>query len=106
MTTERRLAKVEASLGPKGLVLRWLAEAHAYDDFTGYTRAIYAVGPESMPLDRLIHETIDWVEASKRNARATSKSRSDNEPFDRSCSCSTWSCGRPSSRRTHSIARA
>jgi hypothetical protein len=60
------MAKVEAALGPKGLVLRWLAEAHAYDDLTEYTRAMYAVGPESMPLDRLVHETIDWVEASKR----------------------------------------
>jgi len=63
VTTERRLAKVEATLGPKQLVLRWLAEAHAYDDFTGYTRAMYAQGPESMPLDRLIHETIAWVDA-------------------------------------------
>jgi len=66
VTTERRLAKVEATLGPKQLVLRWLAEAHAYDDFTGYTRAMYAQGPESMPLDRLIHETIAWVDAMQR----------------------------------------
>jgi hypothetical protein len=66
MTVERRLAKVEAALGPKQLVMRWLAEAHAYDDFTEYTRAMYAQGPESMPLDRLVHETIAWVEATKR----------------------------------------
>ncbi len=66
MTAERRLAKVEAALGPKQLVLRWLAEAHAYDDFTEYTRAMYAQGPDSMPLDRLMHETIGWVEATKR----------------------------------------
>jgi hypothetical protein len=66
MTAERRLAKVEATLGPKELVLRWLAEAHAYDDFTEYTRAMYAVGPESMPLDRLVHETIAWVESSSQ----------------------------------------
>jgi hypothetical protein len=42
MTTERRLAKVEAALDPKELVLRWLAEAHAYDDFTAYARATRA----------------------------------------------------------------
>ena len=66
MTTERRLAKVEAALGPKGLVLRWLAEAHAHDDFTAYARAMYALGPDALPLDRLVHETIDWVEATTR----------------------------------------
>jgi hypothetical protein len=72
VTAERRLAKVEATLGPQQLVLRWLAEAHAYDDFNGYTRAIYALGPESMPLDRLVQETIAWVEAPKQ-----SRSRDD-----------------------------
>jgi hypothetical protein len=66
VTTERRLAKIEAALGPKELVLRWLAEAHAHDDFTAYTRAIYAIGPEGLPLDRLINETIDWIEATQR----------------------------------------
>jgi hypothetical protein len=66
VTAERRLAKVEAALGPKALVLRWLAEAHAHDDFTAYARATYALGPDALPLDRLIHETIDWVEAATR----------------------------------------
>lgn len=74
MTTERRLAKVEAALGPKGLVLRWLAEAHAHDDFTAYARATYAIGPDALPLDRLIHETIDWVEATQRG-----RSRDDHD---------------------------
>jgi hypothetical protein len=66
MTTERRLAKIEAALGPKELVLRWLAEAHAHDDFTPYARATYAIGPDAWPLDRLVHETIDWLEATQR----------------------------------------
>lgn len=61
---ERRLAKLEAALGPKELVLHWLAEAHAYDDFVAYARSTYALGPDGLPLDRLIHETIDWVEAT------------------------------------------
>ena len=66
MTTERRLAKVEAALGPKELVLRWLAEAHAHDNFTAYARAMFAIGPDSLPLDRLVHETIDLVDATDR----------------------------------------
>jgi hypothetical protein len=66
VTAERRLAKVEAALGPKGLVLRWLAEAHAHDDFTAYARATQREGPEAMPLDRIVHETIDWFEATTR----------------------------------------
>jgi hypothetical protein len=74
MTTERRLAKVEAALGPKALVLRWLAEAHSYDDFTAYARATYAVGPDALPLDRLLHEAIDWVEAGNRG-----RSRDDHD---------------------------
>ena len=66
MTAERRLAKVEAALGPKGLVLRWLAEAHAHDDFTAYARSMHKMGPDQLPLDRIVHETIDWVEAKHR----------------------------------------
>jgi hypothetical protein len=63
---ERRLAKVEAALGPKELVVRWLAEAHAYDNFVAYARSTYAQGPAGWPLDRLVHETIDWVDATHR----------------------------------------
>ena len=66
MTAERRLAKVEAALGPKGLVLRWLAEAHVHDDFTACARSTYMQGPDGLPLDRLVHETIDWAEATHR----------------------------------------
>ncbi len=66
MTAERRLAKVEATLGPKELVLHWLAEAHAYGDFTAYARSMHQMGPDQLPLDRIVHQTIDWVEATKR----------------------------------------
>jgi hypothetical protein len=74
MTTERRLAKIEASLGPKELVLRWPAEAHAYDTFVAYARSTYAMGPEGLPLDRILRETIDWVEATYRG-----RSREDRD---------------------------
>ena len=55
-TVDRRLAKVEASLSPSALVVRWLAEAHAYDDFTAYTRSLVEVEWPVFPLDRLAQE--------------------------------------------------
>jgi hypothetical protein len=56
MTAERRLAKIERSLSPTELVLHWLEEAHRYDDVEAYGRAIYALGPGALPLERLIDE--------------------------------------------------
>jgi hypothetical protein len=73
VTIERSLAKVEATLRPKELVLRWLAEAHAHDDFTAHARATQQVGLEAMPLDRIVHQTIDWVEARSIVANRTSR---------------------------------
>ena len=61
-TADRRLDRVEASLSPTALVLRWLAEAHTYDDFTTYTRSLVEAEPPIFPLDRLAHE----AEASAR----------------------------------------
>jgi hypothetical protein len=55
-TVDRRLAKVEAGLSPTALVLRWLSEAHASDDFTAYTRSLVATEPPVFPLDRLARE--------------------------------------------------
>lgn len=67
MTAERRLARVETSLSPTELVLRWLAEAHANDDFVAYSRAIYALGPGALPLDRLVREARGCAEAGNRH---------------------------------------
>ena len=55
-TVERRLAKVAASLSLSALVVRWLAEAHAFDDFTAYTRSLVEVEWPVFPLDRLAQE--------------------------------------------------
>ena len=55
-TAERRLDKVEASLSPTALVVRWLAEAHAYDDFTAYTGSLLDADPSTFPIDRLARE--------------------------------------------------
>ena len=67
MTVERRLARLEASLSPTELVLRWLDEAHAHDSFVAYSRAIYALGPGALPLDRLVREAREAAEASSRH---------------------------------------
>ena len=66
MTAERRLARVETSLSPTELVLRWLDEAHGHDSFVAYSRAIYALGPGALPLDRLVREARDAAEAASR----------------------------------------
>ena len=55
-TAERRLDKVEAILSPTALVVRWLEEAHAYDDFTAYTGSLLDADPSTFPIDRLAHE--------------------------------------------------
>ena len=56
MTADRRLAKVETSLSPTQLVLRWLDEAHAFGDLESYVRSLFA-GPElEGPLDRLARQ--------------------------------------------------
>jgi hypothetical protein len=75
VTTERRLAKVEAALGPKELVLRWLAEAHAYDSLEAYIDHTLSAGPETLPLNRLPHELI----AAIRGRRDTRSRDIDSE---------------------------
>jgi len=67
VNAERRLARVETSLSPTELVLRWLDEAHGHDSFVAYSRAIYALGPGALPLDRLVRDARSCAEASNRH---------------------------------------
>jgi hypothetical protein len=64
VTAERRLARVETSLSPTELAPRWLNEAHAHDSFVAYSRAIYALCPGALPLDRLVREAREATEAA------------------------------------------
>ncbi len=66
MTAERRLAALEASLSPTELVLRWLAEAHAYDDFKTYTETLFDEDPSDLPMDRLAREAQTSARARSR----------------------------------------
>jgi hypothetical protein len=65
MTLERRLAMVEASLGPLEIMRRWLAEAHGYDDFHAYFAAMHPLGIEGLPLDRLVLQAKEAAEANR-----------------------------------------
>lgn len=56
MTAERRLAKVETSLSPTQLVLRWLDEAHAFGDLENYVRSLFDGPVLEGPLDRLARQ--------------------------------------------------
>ena len=65
MTAERRLAKIEASLSPTGLVLRWLAEAHAFGDIEPYVASLLA----EPTLDRLAREAVHGARTAMRGKR-------------------------------------
>jgi hypothetical protein len=67
MTTARRIAALEATLGPTERIVAWLVEAHAFDTFDGYFRASIAEGIGGLPLDRLIRETRAGAEEAHRS---------------------------------------
>jgi len=90
-SADRRLDKVEASLSPTALVLRWLAEAHTYDDVTTYTRSLVEEDPPTFPLDRLAHEAetsarqqtrgLPREEPKRRSARRSSRPSSGSSSY-------------------------
>jgi hypothetical protein len=69
MTIERRLDKLEDSLSPTQLVLRWLAEAHAFGDIEPYTASLLAQDPPTAPLDRLAREASQGARTATRGKR-------------------------------------
>jgi hypothetical protein len=70
MTAERRLARLEASLTPTQLVVRWLDEAHAFGDLESYVRAqLLESDPSEPPLDRLYGEAQSGARAGLRGKR-------------------------------------
>jgi hypothetical protein len=69
MTLSRRVAKVEEALSPTQLVLRWLAEAHAYGDLVPYVNSLLAQDPLVAPLDRLAREAVHGARTAMRGKR-------------------------------------
>jgi hypothetical protein len=69
MTLDRRLSKIDETLSPTQLVLRWLAEAHAYGDLIPYVNSLLAEDPPVAPLDRLAREAVHGARAAMRGKR-------------------------------------
>jgi hypothetical protein len=69
VTAERRLARLETSLSPTQLVLRWLDEAHAFGDLESYVRSQLIEPSAEGPLDRLAREAATGARVSLRGKR-------------------------------------
>jgi len=69
MTLSRRVAKVEETLSPTQLVLRWLAEAHAFGDVPAYVTSLLAQDPPVAPLDHLAREAVHGARTAMRGKR-------------------------------------
>jgi hypothetical protein len=72
MTTDRRLAKVEEALDPAGIIVRWLADAHAYGDMSAYARAM--LDDPLPPLDALVRQA---KQAATGRARGRPRDEAD-----------------------------
>ncbi|MGA2514235.1 MAG: hypothetical protein ABSG37_11535 [Candidatus Limnocylindrales bacterium] len=70
MSLARRLDALDASLTPTQLVLRWLAEAHAYGSLEAYVASILDLPGDQQPIDRLCREAHDgaWTRLHGRPA--------------------------------------
>ena len=65
MNLTRRLSALEAGSDATERVVRWLAEAHAYESLDAYTEYILDQGPATLPLDRLPREAIEAIQARR-----------------------------------------
>jgi hypothetical protein len=69
MTLERRVTKLEESLSPSQLVLRWLADAHAFGDIEPYVASLLSHVQPVAPLDRLAREAVQGARTGMRGKR-------------------------------------
>jgi hypothetical protein len=69
MSLERRLSKIDETLSPTQLVLRWLAEAHAFGGIESNVASLLAEDPPVAPLDRLAREAVHGARTSMRGKR-------------------------------------
>jgi hypothetical protein len=65
-STARRVAKLEATLGPTPLLVRWLTQAQqAYPSFTAYPSSVNAT-PGANPMLWLPEQVARWVRSRSR----------------------------------------
>jgi len=69
VSLSRRVTVVEASLSPTQLVLRWLAETHAFGDVEPYVASLLAHDHPVAPLDRLAREAAHGARTAIRGKR-------------------------------------
>ncbi|MGA3031316.1 MAG: hypothetical protein ABSE58_11395 [Candidatus Limnocylindrales bacterium] len=69
MTLDRRLSRIDETLSPTQLVLRWLAEAHAYGDLVPYVNSLLTQDPPVAPLDRLARQAVHGARMAMRGKR-------------------------------------
>ena len=69
MTTERRLAAIEAALSPTQLVLVWLDEAHPFGDLPPYIDWLLDQPDDVQPMDRLARQAAAGARAGLRGQR-------------------------------------
>jgi hypothetical protein len=70
MTLRRRVDALEAALSPTQLVLRWLAEAHAFGSLEAYVTSLLDLPGDQQPIDRLCRDACAGVRASLRGKRS------------------------------------
>ena len=66
MTHRPRVDRLETSLTPTGIVLRWLDEAHAYGSLESYVASILDLPGDQQPIDRLCREASEAARARLR----------------------------------------
>jgi hypothetical protein len=66
VTIARRLANLEISLTPTGLVLRWLEGAHAFGSLEAYLSWLIDQPSGAAPLNRLARQAADGARAAMR----------------------------------------
>jgi hypothetical protein len=69
VTTERRLAAIEAALTPTELVVRWLDEAHASGGLEAYVRSLIDDPAVVPPADQLARAAADGARKRPRGKR-------------------------------------
>ena len=75
MTTERRLAAVEAALTPTELVVAWLAEAHAFGSLEDAVRSMLAAPEPVPPPDELARAAVDGARSRMKGKSAEERDR-------------------------------